>query len=204
MAFWGAPLEDHNHRANAVAAALKILAEVERLRVEFPRKGFPAINIGIGVNTGMMNVGDMGSVYRRAYTVLGDAVNLGSRLEGLTKFYGVKLLIGEETHHTLEGIVCRLIDKVKVKGKDHAVRAYEPLCTTAQATPQLLAEVSRYHEALDSYFAQRWDDAQEQFQALHASAPQALLYGIYLERIADLRALDLPADWDGSFQHLSK
>lgn len=204
MAFWGAPLEDHNHRANAVAAALKILAEVERLRVEFPRKGFPAINIGIGVNTGMMNVGDMGSVYRRAYTVLGDAVNLGSRLEGLTKFYGVKLLIGEETHHTLEGVVCRLIDKVKVKGKDHAVRAYEPLCTTAQATPQLLAEVSRYHEALDSYFAQRWDDAQEQFQALHDSAPQALLYGIYLERIADLRSHDLPADWDGSFQHLSK
>lgn len=204
MAFWGAPLEDVNHRANAVSAALRILEEVERLRVEFPRKGFPAINIGIGINTGMMNVGDMGSVYRRAYTVLGDAVNLGSRLEGLTKFYGVKLLIGEETHHTLEGVVCRLIDKVKVKGKDHAVRAYEPLCSTAQASAQLLAEVARYHEALDSYFAQRWDDAQLRFDALHASAPHVLLYEIYLERIASLRTQDLPADWDGSFQHMSK
>jgi adenylate cyclase len=204
MAFWGAPLEDRNHRANAVSAALRILAEVERLRVEFPLRGFPAINIGIGVNTGMMNVGDMGSVYRRAYTVLGDAVNLGSRLEGLTKFYGVKLLIGEETHHTLEGILCRLVDKVKVKGKDHAVRAYEPLCNMAEATPQLLVEVSQYHAALDSYFSQRWDEAQERFEALHANAPHALLYGIYLERIADLRALDLPPDWDGSFQHLSK
>ena len=204
MAFWGAPLEDRNHRANAVSAALRILAEVERLRVEFPLRGFPAINIGIGVNTGMMNVGDMGSVYRRAYTVLGDAVNLGSRLEGLTKFYGVKLLIGEETHHTLEGILCRLVDKVKVKGKDHAVRAYEPLCAMAEATPQLLADVSQYHAALDSYFAQRWDEAQERFEALHAIAPHALLYGIYLERIADLRVLDLPPDWDGSFQHLSK
>ena len=93
---------------------------------------------------------------------------------------------------------------MKVKGKDHAVRAYEPLCTTADASTQLLAEVSQYHAALDSYFAQRWDEAHERFEALHAMAPHALLYGIYLERIADLRALDLPADWDGSFQHLSK
>ncbi len=204
MAFWGAPLEDLDHRSNAVHAALRILEEVERLREEFPRKGFPAINIGIGVNTGMMNVGDMGSVYRRAYTVLGDAVNLGSRLEGLTKFYGVKLLIGEETHHTLEGIVCRLIDKVKVKGKDHAVRTYEPLCATAQASPQLLAEVAQYHAALDCYFAQQWDEAQQRFEALHATVPHAHLYEIYLERIANLRTQSLPADWDGSFQHLSK
>ena len=204
MAFWGAPLEDPNHRANAVAAALKILAEVEKLSEEFPRKGFPAINIGIGVNTGMMNVGDMGSVYRRAYTVLGDAVNLGSRLEGLTKFYGVKLLIGEETHQSLQGVVCRLIDKVKVKGKDHAVRAYEPLCVSAEASPHMLEELARYHEALNNYFAQQWDAAQAQFESLHASAPHVHLYEIYLGRIADLRAHALPQDWDGSFQHLSK
>lgn len=204
MAFWGAPLEDRNHRANAVAAALRILKEVERLSVEFPRKGFPAINIGIGVNTGMMNVGDMGSVYRRAYTVLGDAVNLGSRLEGLTKFYGVKLLIGEETHQSLEGIVCRLIDKVKVKGKDHAVRAYEPLCLNAEASAQMLEEVARYHEALDCYFAKQWDAAKARFEALHADAPHVHLYEIYLGRIDDLRGQELPENWDGSFQHLSK
>jgi len=74
----------------------------------------------------------------------------------------------------------------------------------AEATPQLLADVSQYHAALDSYFAQRWNEAQERFEALHAIAPHALLNGIYLERIADLRVLDLPPDWDGSFQHLSK
>lgn len=96
MAFWGAPLADKNHRRNAVSAALAILDKVEQLREELPAKGFPAIDIGIGINSGMMNVGDMGSVYRRAYTVLGDSVNLGSRLEGLTKFYGLKLLIGED------------------------------------------------------------------------------------------------------------
>lgn len=204
MAFWGAPLEDLQHRSNAVHAALKILEEVERLRLEFPRKGFPAINIGIGVNTGMMNVGDMGSVYRRAYTVLGDAVNLGSRLEGLTKFYGVKLLIGEETFHTLEGFLCRLIDKVKVKGKDHAVNAYEPICLIAEANAQLQDEVASYHKALECYFAQQWNDAHARFEALHLSATHILLYEIYLERIANLRTQALPADWDGSFQHLSK
>ena len=204
MAFWGAPLEDKNHRSNAVTAALAILEKVEQLREEFPAKGFPAINIGIGINTGMMNVGDMGSVYRRAYTVLGDAVNLGSRLEGLTKFYGLKFLIGEDTYEGLEGYVCRLIDKVKVKGKDLAINAYEPLCLRSEASVQMLADLAAYEAALQCYFKQDWDSAQQQFAALLASAPDTLLYKIYLERIPLLREQSLPADWDGSYQHLNK
>ncbi len=204
MAFWGAPLHDPQHRMNAVMAALEILEKAEQLHEEFPKKGFPAINIGIGINTGMMNVGDMGSVFRRAYTVLGDAVNLGSRLEGLTKFYGVKFLIGEETYVELDGILCRLIDKVKVKGKDLAVNAYEPLCKESQASVQLQAEVADYHAALEYYYAQAWDDAQEKFHALQKQCPNTLLYEIYLERIEALRKQSLGSDWDGSFQHLSK
>jgi adenylate cyclase len=204
MAFWGAPLEDPLHRENSVAAALKIMHKMEQLRVEFPQRGFPSINIGIGINTGMMNVGDMGSVYRRAYTVLGDAVNLASRLEGLTKFYGVKLLIGEETEKALQGFVCRLIDKVKVKGKDFAVKAYEPICMQAEASPELLATLDRYHAALDCYFRQEWDAAEIKFKALAAAESQCLLYKIYLERIEHLREQNPGLDWDGSFQHLSK
>jgi adenylate cyclase len=204
MAFWGAPLEDKNHRNNAVNAALAILDKVEKLRDEFPAKGFPAINIGIGINTGMMNVGDMGSVYRRAYTVLGDSVNLGSRLEGLTKFYGLKLLIGEDTYAGLDGYVCRLIDKVKVKGKDLAINAYEPLCLKSNANAALLANLEAYDAALQGYFAQEWDAAEQKFAELLASAPGTLLYKIYLERIALLREQSLPADWDGSYQHLNK
>ncbi len=204
MAFWGAPLEDTRHRQNAVKAALAILEKVEQLRVEFPAKGFPAINIGIGINTGMMNVGDMGSVYRRAYTVLGDAVNLGSRLEGLTKFYGLKFLIGEDTYAGLDDYLCRLVDKVKVKGKDHAINAYEPLCLKSEASQELREKVQAYHDALDCYFVQDWDGAEQRFNTLLELEPGTLLYKIYLERIPLLRAQTLPVDWDGSYQHMSK
>lgn len=204
MAFWGAPLVDTNHRNNAVTAALAILDKVEQLREEFPTMGFPPINIGIGINTGMMNVGDMGSVYRRAYTVLGDSVNLASRLEGLTKFYGLKLLIGEDTYAGLDGYLCRLIDKVKVKGKEHAVNAYEPLCLKSDVNAEILANLEAYDAALQCYFAQEWDSAEQQFATLLASSPGTLLYKIYLERILLLREQNLPADWDGSYQHLSK
>lgn len=204
MAFWGAPLVDKDHRANAVAAALTILAKAEQLHEEFPAKGFPAINIGIGLNTGMMNVGDMGSVYRRAYTVLGDSVNLGSRLEGLTKFYGLKILIGEDTYAGLDDYLCRLIDKVKVKGKDLAINAYEPLCLKSAASAELLAKLDAHDAALRSYFAQEWDSAEQKFAALLEQTPGTLLYEIYLERIPLLREQKLSADWDGSYQHLSK
>jgi adenylate cyclase len=121
MAFWGAPLEDLNHRENSVKAALLMLEKVEELRPIFLEKGYPEIAIGIGVNSGMMNVGDMGSIYRRSYTVLGDAVNLSSRLEALTKFYGIKLLVGEAAIKGLDGFLFRHIDRVKVKGKIKAV-----------------------------------------------------------------------------------
>ncbi|MES3008155.1 MAG: adenylate/guanylate cyclase domain-containing protein [Pseudomonadota bacterium] len=204
MAFWGAPLQDKNHRYNGVNAALHILDSVEKLCAEFVAKGFPEIKIGVGINSGMMNVGDMGSVYRRAYTVLGDAVNLSSRLEGLTKFYGLKFLIGEQTVEGLEGFVCRLIDKVKVKGKDTAVKVYEPLCRTEEATPELLHSVEVYERALNSYFNKDWDSAQTQFETLQQQFPQVLLYEIYVERIASLRHENLPEDWDGSYQHTSK
>ena len=105
---------------------MHVIDAVEKLCDEFIAKDFPKVKIGVGINSGMMSVGDMGSVYRRVYTVLGDAVNLASRLEGLTKFYGVKFLVGEQTLTGLEGFFCRLIDKVKVKCKGKAVKIYLP------------------------------------------------------------------------------
>ena len=204
MAFWGAPLDDPDHRKHAVQAALKMLEKVEELKPVFHERGLPEVNIGVGINSGFMNVGDMGSTYRRSYTVLGDAVNLGSRLEGITKVYGVKLLIGEETFDHLEGFLCRLVDKVQVKGKEESIRIYQPLCLINDASEELLSLVEKYHKAHKTYVAQHWDDAEKQFQVLKEADPGTLLYDVYLERIPDLRGQDLGPDWDGTFRHTSK
>jgi adenylate cyclase len=204
MAFWGAPLEDLNHRENAIKAALLMLDKVEELRPVFMERNYPEVAIGIGINSGMMNVGDMGSVYRRSYTVLGDAVNLSSRLEGLTKFYGIKLLVGEAAIKGLDGFLFRHIDRVKVKGKVKAVDCYEPICALEKADAELRQRVAEYHKALDFYFAQDWNEAESVLKALQQNEPESLLYKVYLERIETLREEVLPEDWDGSFTHTSK
>jgi adenylate cyclase len=204
MAFWGAPLDDPNHRNHAVSAALRMLAKIKELQHVFVEHGLPEIQIGIGVNSGMMNVGDMGSSYRRAYTVLGDAVNLGSRLEGLTKIYGVPLLIGEDTHAQLHGFVCRQIDRVRVKGKDRPVRIYQPLCLREEASAEQLASMDSYERAFAHYLAQQWDEAEHLFLQLLQAEPGTKLYALYLERIAQLRASALPTAWDGTYSFTSK
>src|SRR5690606_3887249 len=121
MAFWGAPMPDPNHAQNAVLAALDMMKQAKVLNEKFHARGWPPFAIGIGVNSGIMRVGDMGSQIRKAYTVMGDAVNLGSRLEGITKQYGSDILIGQETKERISGVVLREIDMVQVKGKDEPI-----------------------------------------------------------------------------------
>ena len=204
MAFWGAPVQDPLHRQHAVEAALAMLDQVVEMRPEFSERNWPEVNIGIGINTGMMNVGDMGSEYRRAYTVIGDAVNLGSRLEGLTKYYGVRLIISETTAAGLEGIVLRCLDRVKVKGKNEPVTIYEPVGLSGSVPTGVVEEVSESHVALEHYFAGNWELARAAFQALHAAVPQCKLYKLYLERIDALQSQGITAGWDGVFEHTSK
>ena len=203
MAFWGAPLDDEKHAQNAVETAFEMLRITERLREEFTADGLPEVKVGIGINTGDMNVGDMGSTFRKAYTVLGDAVNLGSRLEGLTKFYGVELLVSEATINQCEGIRFRRIDRVKVKGKNEAVAIVEPIAPERE-TESFLQEMQLYHKAYDDYLAQQWDSAKAQFKTLAEMNPQDILYTLYIERIETLREQSLPDDWDGSYTHTSK
>src|SRR5262249_18847534 len=121
MAFWNAPVEDKQHARNGVLAALEMQRECGQLNQKFAARGWPVLKIGIGVNSGQVRVGDMGSAVRRAYTAMGDPVNVASRLEGRTKNYGVGILVGEVTRRLATGVAFREIDKIKVKGKDEAV-----------------------------------------------------------------------------------
>jgi adenylate cyclase len=203
MAFWGAPLADPDHARNAIDTALMMLARTEELKPELARLGYPEVNIGIGLNTGPMNVGNMGSQFRRSYTVLGDSVNLGSRLEGLTKFYGVQLIVGEQTHAGQDAFLFRQLDRVQVKGKKEPTRIYTPICRLDEATSEVRAELALYEQARRAYIEKRWDDAEQGFRELTAEEDN-VLYDIYLERLAHLRVEPPDDDWDGTFVHTSK
>lgn len=205
MAFWNAPLHDERHAHHAIMAALAMQHATEQLKPAFAEAGLPEVNIGIGINTGYMNVGDMGSEFRRAYTVLGDAVNLGSRLESITKFYGVKILVGEVTHAQAPEFLYRLVDRIIVKGKTEPITVYEPVCLMADASASRNERVQRYNEAVGYYFARQWDEAERILRELAAQDPERKLYRIYLERIAELRQRpELTMSWSGVYEHKSK
>lgn len=204
MAFWGAPLDDPNHAENAVIGGFDMLKITAELRAQFEAKDWPAIHVGIGINTGDMNVGDMGSEYRRAYTVLGDAVNLGSRLEGLTKFYGLEFLVSEFTKAQCPNIAFRPVDRVKVKGKDEAVAIFEPVCPSSEVSDELNAELELLSRAYNCYLSQQWAEATNLYLDLASVNPEKYLYSLYIDRIEQLKDVDLGEDWDGSFTHTSK
>ncbi len=206
MAFWGAPLHDPQHEKNAVMAALLMQRRQADLRKEFATIGLPEIHTGIGINTGMMNVGDMGSSYRRAYTVLGDAVNLGSRLESITKFYGAEILVSESTHAAVKNdFIWREVDYMQVKGKKEPIRVYEPLALREEADEALLHQIAQYELARRAYLAREWTEAHSLFSALAGEAKSfSKLCGIYVERIEHYRKEILPDDWCGVWQHTEK
>lgn len=198
MAFWGAPVDTPHHARDAVRAACDMQRALEGLNATCRTRGWPTLRVGIGVNTGHMRVGDMGSQLRRAYTVMGDAVNLGSRLEGLTKVYGVDVLVGEATRERLDGWTCREIDRVRVKGKEQPVAIFEPLGPTQAISPDQLAELAHWDAVLAAYRARRWDEALELLAPLARQHPQRTLYTVYAQRLHALRETPPPPEWDGA------
>lgn len=148
MAFWGAPVADPEHAENAVRAAIDMQAAITRLSDRFAARGFPSVAIGIGINTGLVRVGDMGSKLRRAYTVIGDSVNLASRLESLTKHYRVPIIVGESTRNACREIHFKAIDTVVVAGRQGAVQIF---------SPQILSSKSPVANSGDNY----WDSTKD-------------------------------------------
>jgi len=204
MSFWGAPLADSDHARHALYAALEMMDELKIMQTEFKARGWPEVNIGIGLNTGDMNVGNMGSEFRMAYTVMGDAVNLGSRLEGLTRKYGVNIIVGESTCDAIPEFVFRDLDLVRVKGKNEPVAIFEPVGDKNDLDKSVMTELTGYKQALRSYRSQNWDKAEVDFFNLAQSNPDRQLYRVYLDRIIHFRAEPPGDDWDGVFTHANK
>jgi adenylate cyclase len=198
MAFWGAPVANASHAQDAVRAALAMQRAAQSLNQDFLRRGWPPLLIGIGLNTGPMRVGDMGSKFRRAYTVMGDAVNLGARLEGLTKVYGVDILIGENTRALLPGWTCREVDRVRVKGKDRTVAIFEPLGLTSDLPADVLDEIAQWDLALAAYRTHDWPLAASRLAVLRTAHPLRGLYAVFAQRVADFAQTAPAPDWDGS------
>jgi len=204
MAFWGAPVEDPVHARNGVLTALQMQQHAVTLNQEFRAKGWPEFHIGIGVNSGRMRVGDMGSKLRKAYTVMGDPVNLGSRLEGITKQYGVGILVGEDTRKAVKDIVFREVDRVRVKGKDEAIVIFEPLGLEGEVDKSMHDEIRLWNQCLRHYRSQDWDQAEVALLNLQRMRPDCQLYQTYVERIEHYRREPPEPGWDGVTKFATK
>ena len=211
MAFWGAPLPEPRQAFMAIECALDMQKRIEQLNTDLKNdpniKGnIPKIVMGVGITTGVMSVGNMGSQYRMAYTVMGDPVNLGSRLEGLTKAYGVDILVSEISAQQAQEFLYRRIDKVRVKGKKEPITIFEPLIKHDQAQHQdyKLAEILDL--SFEYYSQQNWDKALELLNEieLENNSRYSNLIALFKSRIEEFKKVPPPTDWDGVFMHTSK
>ena len=204
MAFWGAPVDTPDHASLAVKTALEMATAIRLLNQEHRAKGLPEIGIGIGLNTGTMCVGDMGSDTRRSYTVIGDSVNLGSRLEGLSKTYGVDIVVSEATRKQAGEFAWQELDKVRVKGKDKAVSIFWPQAVLGPSESDKASELKTWAQLLKAYRMQDWDQCDVQILNLQRLNAKKYLYQLYAERVASMRLLSFDPEWDGATNFQTK
>jgi adenylate cyclase len=200
MAFWGAPMDDAQHARNGVLAAIEMQRQCKVLNERFAARGWPICKIGVGLNSGTVRVGDMGSKVRKAYTAMGDAVNVASRLEARTKYYGVGILVGEATRNAVKDVVFKEIDRIKVKGKEEAVTVYEPVGLESEVDKKIQDEIKLWNQTLRAYRAQQWDQVEVNLINLQRQNPGCELYSrVFPERVAELRRAPPAAGWDGAY-----
>jgi adenylate cyclase len=200
VAFWGAPDPRADHAMLACRAALASQNELQKFRAKLKMAGLPDFNARIGLNTGPVTVGFVGARKRFQYTVIGDDVNLASRLEGANKAYGTSILISEGTRSAVgEAVLAREVDLLRVKGKQRPVRVYELMALAAEATEGQRRIAARFGEALALYRSRRWAEAQAAFEAILAGAPDDGPSRVYAGRCAHVAAEPPPEDWDGVY-----
>lgn len=199
MAFWGAPYPQPDHPENACKAALAMLKALEVLQAGWKAAGKPLINIGIGISTGPMLVGNMGSKRRFNFTIMGDNVNLASRLEGLNKEFGTRLIISEATYDAVKDkMLARELDFIRVKGKMRPVNIYE-LVGSRSESEALVAKLERFHAALESYRSGQWETAIGMFGELLRDFPDDGPTRLFVQRCWDLIENPPEGEWDGVF-----
>lgn len=205
MAFWGAPIRSDSHASQAVEAALDMKLALEKINIEFRLQGKPTIGVGIGINTGPMFVGDMGSDIRRSYTVIGDAVNLASRLESLSRTYGVDIVVGENTRRQAAAFYWQELDRVVVKGKEDAVSIFTPMAAQSDAgNMQIQQELVLWGRFLKAFRSQRWDECDLHLLNLQHLRRNSPLYQYYIQRLAQQRLLPIDPAWDGTTRFVVK
>jgi adenylate cyclase len=204
MAFWGAPVDTPDHASLAVKTALEMADAIRTLNEEHLLSGLPQIGIGIGLNTGTMCVGDMGSNIRRSYTVIGDAVNLGARLESLCRAYGVDVVASEATRRQADAFLWQELDTVRVKGKDTAVSIFWPAAPLKADESDTSVELKAWSLSLTAYRRQNWEQCELQLVHLQRMNAKKYLYRLYAERVASMRLLPHDPAWDGATNFQTK
>jgi adenylate cyclase len=204
MAWWNAPLDIPDHAARACTTGLAMIEALRPLNAQWRADGLPQVQIGVGINTGPMSVGNMGSEKRLDFTVLGDSVNLGARLEALTKEYGVDILVGEATRAAAgSGFVFRELDRVRVVGKDRAARIFQLVGKPGQ-TSLATEDLVTWQRMLDFYRARDFTSAEAELRALAGRHPTDGPTKVFLERVRDLAASPPGPSWDGVYDQRSK
>jgi adenylate cyclase len=206
MAFWGAPFEVDDHALSACNSALQMMQRVREMQTVWKAQGKPQLEIGIGLNSGVASVGNMGSALRYGYTALGDTVNLSSRLEGLNKDYGTHIIVNETTYTATQKaeFLYRELDLIRVKGKTHPVMIYELIGRAGEESAygsyaDLQLRLDQFSRGRNLYRARRWEEAQQVFQIMIDKWPDDGPARTYWKRCQEYLFDEPPSGWDGVF-----
>jgi adenylate cyclase len=206
MAEYGAPLPDENHAMNACLTALDMQTELAKLRDKLKREGRPELTARVGINSGVMVVGNMGSNKIFDYTVMGDNVNLGSRLEGANKVYGTYIMCSEATRKIVaHAIITRELDLIQVKGKTEGILVHEVVAKLADGISDAKKQaIELYHQGLEAYKKKQWDVGIGLFNEALMHDPLDPPSKVYIERCMEFKDNPPPEDWDGIFTMRTK
>lgn len=205
VAFWGAPIPQENHATLACLSALRCREFLKSLQEKWIAQGFPQRTFRFGISTGEMVVGNIGSSSRFEYTVIGDEVNLASRLEGANKIYGTQILLSEKTYELAkEEIIGRELDIIRVVGKTQPVRVYELVSEKGQLDDRRIEILGKFGVGVSLYKERKWNEAGEYFQKILELDPNDKPSQEYLRRCSKYQNSPPPLDWEEVFELMSK